>query len=203
MTDFIGVDDLATFMSADASSLDAALASLAISAAQAVVRNYLGQTITHVTDDDVFLDGTGKPWLRLPQRPVISVESVTENGTSVSTDDYLLRDAYLLRADRHSRWCMGNRNIEVVYTHGYDTAALDSDTSDSDFDATHVPADISLVALILARRFYEKAQTGEQGILRSETIGSYSYTLESSAAGSEMLDAERAVLDSYRVEGYR
>lgn len=183
--------------------METALASIAVAAAQAVVRNYLAQTITRVTDDDIYLDGTGKPWLRLPQRPVISVASVTENGSALDSSDYLLRDSYLLRADRHSRWCQGNRNIEVVYTHGYDTAALDSDTSDSDFDTTHVPADISLVALILARRFYDKAQTGEQGILRSETIGSYSYTLESSAAGSEMLDAERAVLDVYRVEGYQ
>lgn len=201
MTDFIGIADLATFMRVDSASLDTALANLSVQAAQSVVRNYLGQELTLHVDDVAYLDGTGKPWIRLPERPVISVASVTLDGDTVGPTEYLLRRSLLIRTDRGS-WTIGNVNVVVTYTHGYQTAVLDSDTSDSDFDVNHIPPDISLVALILARRSYERSISGEQGTIKSETIGTYSYTLADQAGVSEMTDAERSVLDAYLVKGY-
>lgn len=199
--DFISVADLALFMQVAEADLTTGLADLAVSAAQATVRGYLGQQITLVTSDDIFLDGTGTKKLRLPQRPVVSVSSVTEwDDVLVDPDDYEFQEPqWLVRRD-HRVWHPGVRNIEVVYTHGWQTADLDSDTTDSDFDSNHVPADISLVTLILARRFYDRSLAGEQGVIKSETIGQYSYTLES-AAGSELLPAEKAVLDAYIIQG--
>lgn len=201
MIDFIGLADLASFMQVSESSLNTALANLACQAAQSIVRGYLSQEITLHADDEVKLDGTGKPWLRLPERPVIEVSSIVVDGDRVDSADYVLRGSMLIRTD-HGWWRLGNANVVVTYTHGYQTAGLDSDTSDSDFDINHVPADISLVALILARRIYDRSSTGEMGEVRQETIGSYSYTLASSAQNSEMTDAERSVLDRYLIEGY-
>lgn len=198
MGDFVTTADLATLMQVAEASLDTALASISISAAQATVRGYLGQQITLVSDDEVLLDGSGTVLLRLPERPVVSVLQVLEDSDAIT--DYVLRRSFLIRTD-HRRWRWGHANIDVTYTHGWQSAALDSDISDSDFDSDHVPADLVYVTLNLARRYYQQALSGQQGVIRSETIGSYSYTLES-AAGQELLPAERSILDGYLIEGY-
>lgn len=216
MTNYVGLGDLAVFMGVAQSSLSAALADLALAAAQDAVRKYIDQVITLVTNDVAYIDGYGKPWLRLPERPVRSVALVEEGdatggGTfeTVPAADYRLRRSLLFRTDG-AVWIPGNVNYRVTYTHGYDVGEIDSD-SDSDFDALHVPAYISLVTLNAARRIYDGLGSsdgfGNAENIKQETIGSYSYTLSSSAeqlgaaAGVELLSAEKAILDRYNVKG--
>jgi hypothetical protein len=210
MTNFIGLGDLASFMSTTIPALNQALADLAVSAAQSKVRRYLDQEITLVSGDLVYLDGNGRKKIRLPERPVRSVALVEEGPsdlwTTLDSDAYFLRDSILIRWDG-SVWCPGEANLRVTYTHGYDVGAIDSDWSDSDFDAQHVPADISLAALSLARRMYENMGASPEGAgeLTQETIGAYSYTLSEAAqkaAGVDLIQAERYVLDSYKMNGW-
>jgi len=191
------------------SALNAGLADLTLAAAQASVRKYLDQEITFVSGDIVLLDGNGKPWLRLPERPVRAVTTVEEgDGTTadfeaVEAVDYVLRRSILYRVDG-GYWTPGNVNIRVTYDHGWDVGEVDSD-SDSDFDSPNVPGDIVLATLSAARRLYENTGTGgSSGDIVQETIGSYSYTLSSEArraGGVGLIDAEKLIIERYRFGG--
>lgn len=209
---YVGLGDLAAFMGTTTAALNTALADLAVSAAESRVRKYIDQTITLVSGDVVYLDGNGRYKLRLPQRPVRSVALVEEGygdptWETLDADSYHLRGSILIRWDG-AKWMPGQANVRVTYTHGYDVGAIDSDFSDSDFDAQHVPADLSLATLSLARRIYENlgaSADGAVGDIKQETIGSYSYTLSTAveqAAGVELLQAERFVLDAYKMNGW-
>lgn len=196
--DFVSVTDLEIFLGVTEGSLTPELASLAVNAAQATVRNYLQQEITY-NSETIRLDGTGKSLLRLPQRPVREVASVTESGTSLTVvDDYLRDRSFLVRVDCF--WVKGVRNVEVQYGHGWDV----SDLSDSQSDYIPVPADIILATLSAARRFYQQQGTTSTGSVISEKMGDYSYRLSDEAqqaAGNDLITAEKAVLDWYKVGG--
>lgn len=165
------------------------------------MRNYLDQVITLVDDDEVTLDGTGTRLLRLPERPVRRVASVVEDDTELTeTTDYILRDSILIRVDTF--WSKGTANVTVNYDHGWDVVG----DSDSDSEFFPVPADISLVTLSAARRAYNTL--GIQSLpvdIKSETIGAYSYTTNSSTEDSlvdlTLLSAEKYVLDPYKFRG--
>lgn len=193
-------------------SLTAGLADLALAAAQQAVRQYLDQEITYVAGDVAILDGNGKPWVRLPERPVRSVISVEEgDGTAsdfatVDADDFVVRRSILYRVDG-AVWTVGNVNLRVTYNHGWDVGQIDSD-SDSDYSNTNnVPADIILATLSAARRMYEGlGTTADTSDIVQETMGSYSYTRDSKAVQSgavELIPAERMILNRYRMPGVK
>lgn len=210
---WVGLGDLAAFMDVAVADLDTALANLALSAAEQRIRNYTDQQITYLANDLVYLDGNGRRKLRLPERPVVSVISVEEGSgdpvwTVLDADNYHLRGSVLIRWDG-SVWNAGEANVRVTYHHGWLTSAIgvDSDISDSDFTAGYIPADLSLATLSMARRVYEDLGTsgGTLGDIKQETIGSYSYTLSTvneAAGGVELTLPERAVLDSYKMNGW-
>lgn len=205
---FVGLGDLAAFMGTTTAALNTALADLALSAAEQRVRQHTDQRITLVSGDLIYLDGNGRRKLRLPERPVRTVTLVEEGSgdpiwTALDADNYHLRGSILIRWDG-SVWAPGEANIRITYTHGYDVGAVDSDWSDSDYDSQHVPADLSLATLSLARRIYENLgeASGTLGEIKQETIGAYSYTLTSSFAGVELIAAEKAILDSYKMNGW-
>lgn len=215
---FIGVGDLAVLLDVDPSTLDAANANLAVAAAMQKVRKYLNQVLTYVQNDVAFIDGNGKFRIRLTERPVRKITKIEEEGsndvwTELPTTDYRLKDArygIVVRQDG-GVWAAGYANLRVTYDHGWNVnPQIDSDASDSDFDTdlNAMPADIVLVTLSLARRVYENlgsaSGAGTAGNIKQETIGAYSYTLSSAAekaAGVNLLGAEKAVLDDYRMEG--
>ncbi len=208
---WIGTGDLAKFLGVESSTLNTALADLSVSASQQRIRKYLDQAITYVANDVVYLDGNGKTKIRLPERPVrrliLVEEGFGDTFTTISTDAYTLRGSMLIRWDGAS-WCFGEANLRVTYDHGWNVGQIDSDTSDSDYDTSvnNIPADLSLVALSLARRMYESMGETESmtGDIKQETIGAYSYTLSTAAeaaAGVQLVTAEKAVLDAYKYRG--
>jgi hypothetical protein len=75
--------------------------------------------------------------------------------------------------------------VDVTYTAGYDD----------------VPADVVAVVVQIALRAF--GVNAEQTGLQSESIAGYSYSVGSAAAsgGLGMLQAEREVLDRYRIVG--
>lgn len=208
----MGRGDLAIFMEVALATVGAARADLALAAAQASVRKYLDQEITYVASEVAVLDGSGKPWLRLPERPVRGVTLVEEgDGTSddweaTDTADYVLRRSIIYKVDG-SIWTAGNVNVRVTYSHGWNIAVagtVDSE-SDSDYTGFAVPADIVLATLNVARRIYTSSGTEiDGGTLEAETIGAYSYSRGSESAkagGVELVDAEKMILDRYRFQG--
>ena len=150
-------------------------ASLAVSAASDIVRQYLHQTVTLVTNDVVILNGTGTRALVLPELPVVAINTVT-----VGADPVLAVSEY--RESRGLLWRLNSavwtREIEVVvnYTHGWAV----------------VPADIKLVTARLAVAV--AADTAATPGLRQESIQDYSYSrgdMTSNVAGELAVIARR------------
>lgn len=118
------IDDLAAKLQKPADDLDGQSALFALQGATAVVQAAARQRLVLVEDDELVLVGGCDSWLRLPERPVISVASASLDGTALTlgTAD----GTYRLRRDRlwlNSGWqtpYYGPSEVVVVYSHGYD-----------------------------------------------------------------------------------
>lgn len=82
----------------------------------------VGYPILKVEDDVVHLSGDGTRTLLLPAVPVVGEVTVVIGGSPV-TDFEVARRAGILRRD--ARWPDGLENIEVTYTHGWDSVPGD------------------------------------------------------------------------------
>ena len=151
------------------------------------------------TTETIYLDGEGRPLLLLPSPPIISIDTVIEDGIELiqNTDYYVnLKNGYITRnkpslivissywLDQTGTSIFSGRtpaNIEITYTHGYAT----------------VPGVVKLVCLSIADRIKQIYPTN----IKSETIGSYSVTFNQ--ANLTLLDSEKTALDPYRnVQAY-
>jgi hypothetical protein len=113
---------------------------------------------------DVLDGGTEGIWL--PQYPVISVDTVTINGTALTSDDfYLARPAIFGCLSRIAGWWpISRQKIEVTHTAGWAT----------------VPDDLKQAAILWSMlSFNTGAKTGYD----SEKIGQYGYKLGAAAGG--------------------
>lgn len=112
--------DLAAALQRD---VDNASADLALEVATAVVQAAAGQRIVLVTDDAVTVYGGTDQVLMLPERPIVSVASVTYNGTlltqGTASGTWRLAADGLWRDCGWSKYCDGPVSTAVVYTHGY------------------------------------------------------------------------------------
>ncbi len=171
----------------------------AIDEATAAIRNYTHQYIEKVEDDSYTFDVWAPIYnLVLPEMPVISVASVTEDGTLLEasdTDGYVLANyGQLIR--RGARWAKGPQKVVVVYTHGYAT----------------IPADVVAVCVRAAARGYQAGlkATEDVGVpgVQSKAIGDYSVTYATggetalgASAARMLLMSEKDILDKYRYVG--
>jgi len=190
---FISTDDLAALIGAPVDGSDL-ITDIALDSACTSVRSYLQQEVNYRADATEELDGRGLVTLRLRERPIRSVASVTVDGVALETTGWNLRGNLLRRIDG-GVFTLGIANVVVVYSHGWDV---------SDPITLPVPADIRMVALIAARRVYSAVgATDAAGTQQSETMGSYSYTSGSTAqvasTAAQLLDPEKEVLHWYRV----
>ena len=164
--------------------------------ASALVRAYTGRDFTLTEDAQVTLRAHGG-YIRLPQRPVTAVASVVAIGGNGAPDvtltDWWWDGIDLIRIgggeyviNLPEQWWDDEDGypgtFHVTYTHG---------------DAA-VPADVVAVVCGMVLRTLT-APTSVGGVT-SETIGPYSYRLESAGIGTavSLTDAERAVLARYR-----
>lgn len=155
----------------------------------AAVRAYTGQEIEESTDSNKRLR-VRNGVVRLPQRPVTAVASITdEDGNTVGyTWDGLDR----LRVD--SRPIDGfERNYSLTFPYRVDTVLV---TYTHGFST--IPADIVAVVCQIAARAIGSPAT-ESGITQ-EALGAYSYSRGGAAGAGPfgLLADERAVLDRYR-----
>lgn len=176
-------------------------AMIALEGASSVIRTYTGQSFDLLETDAVTLDGTGTASLLLPELPALDVTEVTTTYlgtvTTLEVTDYDLGTAGILWRTEGNIWPLGHVNIAVTYDHGY---AMPPERDEA--NGPLLPADLQMVTMQLASRFYEKAQSGGQ-VLNSETIGSYSRSFESGrgAIGASVMDltwVEQRTLDAYR-----
>ena len=194
MDPFVSLEEFGTYLRKDVTGDE--LAALALDAACQTVRSYLDRQINSA-ESTVAIDGSGTDTVLLPEWPVSAVEAVSVDGEALAeTDDdgednWRLGTAGMLhRVGRLRIWPAGRGNIEVTYTHGFGGA-------DPAYDEDDVPADIRLVAMLVAKRVY--AGAGATATLKQETIGNYSYTLgDAEATTGGLTDGEMRALSRYR-----
>ena len=151
--------------------------------ASAAVRTYIGQVFDRVIEDAHTFSGPGV-YRRLPQRPVVEVVSVVDNGTAIGSDLYSVNvDTGVLvrrRFDEWSAWTVPSVWVGptvVTYTHGY----------------LNIPADVvGVVAEAAARKFQNPAGVKQQ------SLGGWSETTSTVVDGVQLTPSEMASLAPYR-----
>lgn len=144
--------------------------------AEGLVRSYCGWHIAPSRDEAVSLRGRGDQVLTLRSLYVTAVSSVTSDGTALAVDDeYLWSTAGVLTAA--STWA-ADAVVEVVFTHGYDDA----------------PPEVTGVVQAVAQR-----AVNNPGSLAQEATGPFNSRHAGTGAALELLDAEKAILDRYRL----
>lgn len=153
--------------------------------AAAAVRNYCRQQFTRVVDDTAILEGSPEEWLYLPERPVVSINTVTAGGALLASGFWRLQNDALFRYGgwdtrfygAASPWNQPN-TIVVVYTHGYLT----------------IPDDIVGVVCKLARSSWINPES-----LKRYQLGSLQAEFFPESAGIGALDDDdKRILDFYR-----
>jgi hypothetical protein len=164
------VDDLeARGFTVEAS--EATIATTYLGVASAAVREAAGVPISRTTSTFT-LEGASGQWLRLPGPPVVSVDSVSIDGTAVT--DYRLRSERLWRAVGWTG-CEPSE-VEVTQTHGL----------------LAVPEDIvDLVCRMAASGIVAAREDGGTGVatskeVTSERIGDWSVTYGADGRITEM-----------------
>lgn len=165
------LDDLAAYMQQD---LDTATATVVRTMATGVVTGYTNQLLEAATYTHL-LPVSADLTVRLPQRPVTDVTSVTVGGVALTeTTDWQWDGVHpvltLESAPDEDEW-----QATVVYDAGYDT----------------IPDDITAVALSVAGRIYNTTP----GVV-AESIDDYRAQYTPASVG--LLDHERRILRRYK-----
>jgi hypothetical protein len=196
---FCVVEDLELFLQISIPLASRPAASRAITEATAAIQNYCQQVLAAVANETITLDCHGGARLFLPELPVTTLTSVTENGALLVKDtDYKLAQNGIL----HRLWqpwgygTDGIQMVKVVYSHGY----------------AAIPEDIVSIATRAASRAYQAglraAETGAVTGVTATTLGDYSVTYGGGAAAEGvmgasaaplLLQSEKELLDKYRV----
>jgi hypothetical protein len=123
MTQFATAAELATRLGVSFNATETTDANLLLTLASSVIASEAGQEIALVEDDTLTRAGFAGSRLRLPQRPVVSVTSVTVNGVLLPGSDYILDGDELILG---TFWGPGSSwgssmydTIVVTYDHGY------------------------------------------------------------------------------------
>jgi hypothetical protein len=135
------------------------------------VRTHTGQFFEVVENDLLELVPDAWGQVRLPQRPVTAVASVSVDGETMDADGYTWTAQGALSRTYGYWWTP----VTVTYTHGYDT----------------IPDD---VAQVVAELVVAQFATPPGGV-RSETIGGYSVSYGGSTG--ELTDVHKSVLVPY------
>jgi len=212
------VSDVEQVLGVDLSTTDeATVTNLLIPTVEAAISNFLGYDPKYSASITEKFDGDRTEDLFLSRSPVVSVTSVTEDGTTLTEgngEDYVLyANLGRLRKVGRERWSNAKlQNITVVYSAGY---------SDSEGTAEDVPKDMKYVCarasgklIVSALSLGSQQSTGSVGthsadstndsqfqLVRNEGIGDYQVTYESvlDQLGSDILqEADKKILQKYK-----
>ena len=199
MIPFISHEDLGAYLETTFTGGEL-LVKIALTGACDAVRAELHRKLNLTEVEDIVMDGNQTAALILPERPVHEIDNVTIDDEVIDADIlYLDTPRGVLFLTDGSLWTWGKGNVALTYTHGY---ALDE--PDVGGTIERVPANIRLVALRLAAGVYRTKGTSDTAgtVVTSETIGSYSYNQEVSAAAmlasTWITDVERISISGQR-----
>lgn len=150
-----------------------------LTAALAAVRRWCRWHVTPVqTAQEFILDGRGGRTLVLPTMCLVELVAISEDGVELDVDGLDVSPRGMVEKQSGAWWTRRLAGIGVTMTHGYSVAP--------DFEA----AVLSVV---------DRASLAPVGG-RPTVIGPFQYGTESAASGSTFTDAERALLEQYRLE---
>lgn len=190
------VEDLKARLGRELTEAEQARAEALLADASAMIRAYTGQEFDLVEDDEVVLR-VQSGVVRLPQRPVTDVTSVVAIGgdgvPDVAIVDYIFDGIDQIRIGEGSFvinlpaiWWDDDGypgTFRIIYSHGYQNP----------------PADVVAITCGMVLRTLT-APTMAGGVT-GETIGSYSYRLDSAGAGTAVVLSgdDRKALTRYRI----
>ena len=212
------VSDVEKVLGVDLGTTDeTTVTNLLIPTVEAAISNFLGYDPNYSASITEKFDGDRTEDLFLSRSPVVSVTSVTEDGsvlTEGNDQDYVLyANLGRLRKIGREKWSAAKlQNITVVYSAGY---------SDSESSAENVPSDMKYICaratgrlIVSALSLGSQQSTGSVGthssdsttdsqfqMVRNEGIGDYQVTYESvlDQLNSDILqDADKKILLKYK-----
>ena len=212
------VSDVEKVLGVDLGSTDeSTVTNLLIPTVEASITNYLGYDPNYSASITEKFDGDRTEDLFLSRSPVVSVTSVTEDGSTLTEgndQDYVLySNLGRLRKIGREKWSAAKlQNITVVYSAGY---------SDSESSAEDVPGDMKYVCaratgklIVTALSLSSQQSTGEVNtniadntsdskfqLVRNEGIGDYQVSYESvlDQLNSDILtEADKKILVKYK-----
>lgn len=192
---FATADDLAARLGLTFTADEQTRATMLLDQASSLIQDETKQTISQVTDDVLTMRSSYSERIRLPQRPVVSISSVTltpQGGTPTVIDDstYYLDGDELVRASFPVRyqqffadwtrgWLGPLYTISITYTHGWEDA--------------DIPATVKAVCVEMVSRVWTNP-----GAVQQESIAGVltSYSLTAQPTGLLMSDAEKAAVNA-------
>jgi hypothetical protein len=194
MAQFATSTELADRLGLEFTAAEDVRADTLLALASGLVAREARQTIEQVEDDSLTLRGTPEDRVRLPERPVTEVSSVTLAGDALTEDtDWYLDGDELVRMPAPSGatfphvptsgWGLPDEELVVVYTHGYAT----------------VPDALKVIVLEAVVRVWVNP-----GAVMSERYGSEQavYATQGTPNGLLLTDAERqTVREMFRTSG--
>ena len=193
MTAFATADDFAARIGLTLTTDEQTRATTLLTLASDLIRLETKQTIDLVTNDALTIRSTYSERLRLPERPVVSVASVTltpqgGTATTIGSDTYylegdeLVRSAFPLRYQQFfANWTRGWLGplwtLTVTYTHGFAT----------------IPAVVKATTLEMVVRVWANPNS-----VARETVAGVSTVFDNmrySPTGLLMTDAEKAAVN--------
>lgn len=177
---FATAEDIATRIGRALDATEAATVAMLLDLATGAIRAAARQHISLVEDDALTVRGIRGSTLLLPERPVMSVTSITLDATALATDTYYLEHGDTL--NRAAGFGTYRDALVIVYTHGYADDAI--------------PAVIKAVCVEAVIRAFVNP-----GSVMSERVGSEqtTYAVQGTPAGLMLTaDERRAVRHATR-----
>lgn len=134
------------------------------------------------------LNGNGRRTIRLPGFPVVSVVSVSVDGTTLTEGkeyDVILESGILERIDR-GIWMPGRRNIVVKYVYGYESPPK---------SIARIVEGMVVAALVATKKRVSV------GAVSSISMDGYSVSYDRITGNLDLTDEWTQILDRYRVVG--
>ena len=212
------VSDVEQVLGVDLSTTDeTTVTNLLIPTVEAAISNFLGYDPKYTATITEIFDGDKTEDLFLSRSPIISVTSVTEDGTALTSgndNDYVVYAKLgRLRKVGKEKWSSAKiQNITVVYAAGY---------SDSEGTAEDVPKDMKYVCaraagklIVSALSLGSQQSTGSVGthsadstndsqfqLVKNEGLGDYQVSYESvldQLNGEILNENDKKVLNKYK-----
>lgn len=159
------VSQLEAWMQADPGTLPDS-AGMVLDVASAIIRSEARNQFVRKTS--TLLRRPRQGVVKLPLRPVVSVDSVTRDGAPVD---------FIWDSEDEALYVGGYTAVSVTFTHGYG----------------EVPRDVLAVVLTAVQRVLNNPSD-----LRQETVGSMSVTYAAETIGASLSQADRDLLARYR-----